>query len=252
MNPRLRQFLLRSLRLALRLRSAPLSLSPGPLLVIAPHPDDETLGCGGLLLQRRRANLPATCLFLTRGEGSHQNHPLLAPAALAARRVDEARDATSLLGLGDQDLCFLGLPDGRLPQLDGASRETAIAEITAHLERLRPATVLVAHRHDGSSEHEAAFALVRSALARTAARPRVLDYLVWCAYSPRLLLREVMRRPGRVYRAAFAGLGPIKRRALMAHRSQFFPVPPWTLPAQPADFANAFSPEEEFFIEMPL
>lgn len=251
MAPCLRHFLLRSLRLVLKFRAAPLSLPPGPLLVIAPHPDDETLGCGGLILQQRHAGRPVTCLFLTDGSASHKNHPLLSPAALAVQRAEEARAAAALLGIADQNLVFLGLPDGQLPRLPEALHETAVASLAGHLERLRPATVLVAHRHDGSSEHEAAFALIRSAIARVDPQPRVLDYLVWSAFHPRLFL-QVVRTQGRVQRAAFPGLGPAKLRALAAHRSQFEPVPPWPLPVQSADFANAFSPEDEFFIELPL
>lgn len=84
---------LRALALALpRLRSRPLSLDPGPLLVVAPHPDHDILGCAGLLLRRRRAGLPVSILYLTDGAASHSGRPDLAPERLAAvRRAEAAR-----------------------------------------------------------------------------------------------------------------------------------------------------------------
>lgn len=249
--PSLRLTFLLCLRLALRLRSAPLDLAPGRILIVAPHPDDEVLGCGGLVLRARRAGHPVSLLFLTDGAASHPGHPLLAPADLAALRRREAREAAAILGLTPEDLIFLDLPDGTLPRLSESARNSAIAALSAHIEALRPATILAAHRHDGSSEHEAAFTLLAAALRHLAAPPRLLEYLVWAAYSPRLLAR-ILARPGKVSHSRHPGLGPVKTRALAAYRSQFLPSPPWPNPVQPADFANAFSPESEFFIELPL
>jgi N-acetylglucosamine malate deacetylase 1 len=245
--PFLRHCLLRSLRIALRLRARPLVLAPGTVLVIAPHPDDETLGCGGLILGNPG---PVSCLFLTHGEASHRDHPHLTPDALGDQRTREARAAAALLGVPERNVAFLDLPDGRLPHLETNQRQNAVARITAHLDQLQPATVLAAYRRDGSSEHEAAFPLIAAAVAAARRKPRVLEYLVWTAYSPRLLLRFLFSR-GRIHRMAFPGFGPAKTRALAAYRSQFTATPPWTEPVQSRDFSNAFSPEEEFFIELP-
>lgn len=235
----------------LRARSTPLSLPSGHVLVIAPHPDDETLGCGGLLLLLRRAGQPASVLFLTDGSASHSGHPTLSPDDLARLRRSEASEAARRLGLDPaSDLDFLELPDGRLPRLAPATRADAIARLVEEFARLRPALVLVTSRHDGSSEHVAAFSLVEEALGRLATRPRRLEYLVWAVYSPRFLFRVVLAR-GRIRRLAFPGLGPAKAHALAAHASQFSPTPPWSHPVQATDFANAFSPEAEFYLELP-
>lgn len=242
--------LLRLLRFALRIRSRALTLAPGPLLVIAPHPDDETFGCGGLILLRRRAGLPVSILILTDGSASHPDHPRLAPGALSALRQDEAREAAARLGVAPADLAFLDLPDGRLPRLESEVRESAVARLAAQLDQLRPATVLITHRRDGSSEHEAAFPLFAEALGRVTARPRVLEYPVWAAFSPRLFLQRLLFSPARVWRVGFPGLGPSKARAAAAYATQLAPVPPWTAPTLPRDFANAFSPEGEFFLEL--
>lgn len=245
---RARQPLLRLLRAALGVRSRKLVLDPGPVLVIAPHPDDEVLGCGGLIASSLRTGRRMSVLFLTDGGASHPGHPELDPAALASLRRREACEAAAVLGLAPEHLAFLDLPDGTLPRLSSPNRDVAIRKICDHLKTLCPTSILAAHRHDGSSEHEAAFPLICSAIKAYGSPVRLLEYLVWSAYSPRLLARLLSTRD-QLLRSRHPGLGSVKARALFAYRSQFYPTPPWTEPVQPADFANAFSPEDEFFIE---
>lgn len=246
---RARQPLLRLLRLALGLRSRKLSLAPGPVLVIAPHPDDEVLGCGGLIARALQSGQGVSVLFLTDGSASHPGHPALDATSLAALRRREAREAAAVLGLAADRLAFLDLPDGTLPHLSSTTRATAVRQIAGHLRSAQPVTLLAAYRHDGSSEHEAALPLITAAIQEAASPVRLLEYLVWTAYSPRLLARLLLA-PVRVLRSRHPGLSPVKSRALAAYRSQFLATPPWPDPVQPADFANAFSPETEFFIEL--
>lgn len=241
--------LLRLLRIILGLRARQLDLAPGPLLIIAPHPDDEVLGCGGLMARSLRSGQDVSVLFLTDGGASHPGHPDLDAATLAHQRRREAREAAAVLGLSADKLVFFDFPDGALPHLSAAIRADAVQRIAAHLRSVRPATIFAAYRHDGSSEHEAAFRLVAAAIKTAGTSVRLLEYLVWTAYSPRLLARMISAR-GLLLRSCHPGLGPTKARALSAYRSQFLPTPPWNDAVQPSDFANAFSPETEFFIEL--
>jgi LmbE family N-acetylglucosaminyl deacetylase len=234
----------------LRLRARPLALDPAPLLVVAPHQDDATLGCGGLLFQKRRAGQPVHVLYLTDGSASHPGHPTLSPADIARIRRDEAHLAKSRLGVDSACLHFLDLPDGRLDSLAPDERADAIARIACLIVPVAPATVLLPSRLDGSSEHEAGFPLVLDALARAGLAPRILEYPVWSFWSPALLLR-VLAHAGRVHRFDFPGYGPLKLHALSAYASQFRPTPPWPRPVLPENFSRAFSREREFFFECP-
>lgn len=247
--PHFRLLLLRLLRLILSWRSQPLLLPPGPLLIIAPHPDDETLGCGGLIVRERKAGRRVHIAFLTDGSQSHRGHPLLKPTALAKLRQVEAIAATACLGVPADELTFIDLPDGELPRLAPGERERAVNALSSLLGRLQPATLLVAYRRDGSSEHEAAFPLVTAVLNQAQVRPLLLEYLVWACYSPRLFLRALFLA-GQVHRLSFHGQGATKTKALACYRSQFQPTPPWTQAVVPPQFANAFSPEEEFFLKL--
>ncbi|WP_262895303.1 PIG-L family deacetylase [Hymenobacter lapidiphilus] len=58
---------------ALPLQPAAYAATLGPTVVIAPHPDDESLGCGGLLALLARANVPVWCVLMSDGTMSHPN-----------------------------------------------------------------------------------------------------------------------------------------------------------------------------------
>lgn len=250
MNPktRLRLLLLGVLGHVLRWRSRPLRLPPGPAMVIAPHPDDECFGCASLLAHTAD---PArwTITFLTSGEASHPGHPVLTPFALAARREEEARAAATALGVPEEALHFLRLPDARLDRLTPEERAAAVAALASLLVRLRPAIILVPWRHDGSTEHAAAFSLASDALRRLPEpAPPVWEFPVWAAWSPRRLLRLPLA-PGTLWRHEPDDRGAAKIRALDAYASQLQPAPPWRHSVLPAHFVAAFAHGREFFLE---
>ena len=67
------------------------------LVLVAAHPDDETLGAGGLLATAAAADLPIDVVLLSAGEASHPDSPTHAPGELATLRVEETRVALALL-----------------------------------------------------------------------------------------------------------------------------------------------------------
>ncbi len=96
------------------------------LLIVAPHPDDESLCCAGVIHQARRAGAKVAIVWITNGDGFRWddmvvNHELLPDRAsylqLARIREGEARDAAGILGVAPESRYFLGYPDrgvGRL------------------------------------------------------------------------------------------------------------------------------------------
>src|SRR5947199_8996501 len=93
-----RRFLAAALARLLRLRSRPLEDFAGPILVVSPHPDDETLGCGGLIARHATAGCAVAVAMLTDGEASHRDHPTLDSRVLASTRREEVRAAPAVLG----------------------------------------------------------------------------------------------------------------------------------------------------------
>src|ERR1700757_119645 len=77
-----------------------------PTLVLAPHPDDETLGAGGLIARLCRAAVPVTIVAITDGEGAYADTP-----HLGAVRVLEQNEALRRLGVPERRIRRLRLPD---------------------------------------------------------------------------------------------------------------------------------------------
>ena len=104
------------------------------LLVVSPHPDDETLCCAGAIQRVLAAGGHVSVVWITSGDGSELSmliveKSLLKPREkvrdLAGKRMLEARTATSLLGVDSAQQFFLGYPDGGIKQLltDNRSKE---------------------------------------------------------------------------------------------------------------------------------
>lgn len=144
--------------------------APRRAVVVAPHPDDEVLGMGGLLIHLHEQQIPVCVVAVTEGEGSHARSLVITPTQLRRRRAAERNDALSTLHV-DPDLVRLGLPDGAV----GAD-EARLADALEAL--IDPATAVIAPwRHDGHPDHEAAARAAQTACARTGAR--LLEVPIW-------------------------------------------------------------------------
>lgn len=219
------------------------------MLVFAPHPDDEVLGCGGVIARKRLEGSPVHIVYLTDGSKSHPDHPTLTPQAVAETRENEARQAMRLLGVESTALVFLKARDGTLARLDPAAATELTEKIATVLMKTRPDEIFLPFHHDGSSEHDAAFRLVAEALDRTRLKPRVLAFPVWSWWNPRLLIRPLFTSR-KVWRSDFLGYENIKKEALATYASQVEPAPPWTNSVLSGEFVSFFSSHEEFFFEI--
>jgi len=92
------------------------------ILILAPHPDDEVLGCGGVIEKAVEMKLPLRIVFFTYGDNNqwsflvYRKHPVLRPKAargMGLVRHDEAIAAARTLGVPPEQLTFLGYPDFR-------------------------------------------------------------------------------------------------------------------------------------------
>jgi hypothetical protein len=141
--------------------------------VVGAHPDDETLGAGGLVHLAARAGLRVVVVSATAGEGSHPGSPTHDAHALATRRRGELERAVALLA-PDADVVCLDHPDGALADLE----EELVAALVATIGTTGERTVLVAPwRRDGHPDHEAVGRAAAVAARRTDAR--TLEYPVW-------------------------------------------------------------------------
>ncbi len=244
-----RRLAARALALALRVRSRSLEMAaPGAVLVLAPHPDDEALGCGGTIALLVARGVATHVAFLTDGSASHPAHPVFSAAEVAVLRTGEARRAAAVLGVETARVSFLGAPDGRLNRLQPEEAVAIEGRIAALVTAVGPAGIFLPCRRDGSSEHEAAFVLVGRAVASTPLRPRILEYPVWAWWNPRRLV-EPLLRARTVWRSELGPAAAVKAAAVASYRSQLAPLPPDPAPALPEGFASMFAGGTEYFFE---
>jgi LmbE family N-acetylglucosaminyl deacetylase len=220
----------------------------GNVLVIAPHPDDETIGCGGLLALMARDGRTADIAFVTDGGASHTKHATLTSRALVVMRKEEARAAAAMLGLDWGRVSFLDAPDGELARLDEKRRLALRDNIAARVTATKADVILLPTGSDGSSEHEASFAIVKNAVGVAASSARILEYPVWARWNPIRLLPSVFG-DAKIWRVRIDSVREAKARAMACYSSQMQPIPPDLDPALPEGFAAMFLGTYEFFVE---
>jgi LmbE family N-acetylglucosaminyl deacetylase len=157
----------------------PKSVTAERILVVAPHPDDESLGCGGLVASLACLGRQFHFLFVTDGGASHPGSASWTRSALRAQREIEASDALSRLGVHDAGRTFLRLPDAAMPACDSEAEVAARTRIVALLADFDPDLVLLPWRRDPHCDHRDSWLLVDRALRQADRHPRRLEYAIW-------------------------------------------------------------------------
>lgn len=206
------------------LRPASYAAMLGPTVIVVPHPDDEALGCGGLLALLRRADVPVAAVLVSDGSMSHPHSQDFSAVARRELRYAEFRHALAVLGVeeSDDNVLYLGLPDGQVPTPGQPGFAEATARLAAFIAAKQAATVLVPWRRDPHPDHRATSQLTAAALSSLPQPPRRLEYVVW-AWERATPADLPQPGEGIGFRLDIAAVLPRKQRALAAHRSQLAP-----------------------------
>jgi LmbE family N-acetylglucosaminyl deacetylase len=193
----------------------PAMTSATSMLVVSPHPDDETLCCAGAIQRVLQAGGRVAIVWLTSGDGSEldllvvEKSLFLKPTKLrdlAMRRMEESREAAGILGVPPERLFFLGYPDrGILPIITDnyitpyRSKFTAVNAVPypstvspghaytglnlehdfeSVLDRVRPTLVLAPSPRDSHPDHRATGVVAIRALARRNQLSRMRYWIV--------------------------------------------------------------------------
>lgn len=207
------------------------------VVVLAPHMDDEIIGCGGTLCKHVDAGDRVAVIYFTSGEKG--NRDFCADTALSEQRRAETRLANAALGI--QDVYFLDLPDG-----SEASWDEAAPRLAQLLQQLRPQLLYLPPFYDLHTDHRKTNTLLRLAAPELLAD--VCVYEVWSPVQPNVLVNitEHMPRKLQAIRACTSQLDAVPYDKLLlglnAYRAAMTMVPQ-------VEYAEAFCqmPLTEYF-----
>lgn len=194
---------------------------PGPILIIAPHPDDDVLGTGGLIQVAQRVGKSVYVLYVTAGDanGNSVRHYLQKPLLprwyreLGYVRHNEAIRAEKHLGVPSSHLFFLGFPDSitldiatdsdmnrvhqsPVTKLTRASYSFAYVRnapythgsllnlVKSVLNKIRPGTIFVTLRQDTNPDHAASHLITYQAVRQLGVKPLIYSYLIHYPHYP--------------------------------------------------------------------
>ncbi|QJD95068.1 PIG-L family deacetylase [Mucilaginibacter robiniae] len=191
----------------------------GKVLVIAPHQDDESLGCGGTIALLRQAGLPVHVAFVSDGSLSHPNSKKYPTEKRIALREQEALAALQILGINNNQVTFMHLPDGSVPFNGDPQFTGAVNQMQQLLLDIKPQTILLPWRRDPHTDHRATWQIVDEAINETGISARQLEYLIW------LWERAAdndLPQPGemQIWQVNIEQVIELKKQAIAAHLSQ--------------------------------
>lgn len=158
------------------------------VMVLAPHPDDESLGCGGAIAKHTRDKDDMHVVYL---------------CDCGPQRADEALNACRMLGVFTGQVHFLREPDG------GALFSTALVKLTSILSDFEPDIIYAPHPREAHKDHRVAYELARRAVEMLEPGPQVRLYEIWTPLEDPTLILDITPYVG------------TKMAALRCHVSQF-------------------------------
>ncbi len=192
------------------------------VLVISPHPDDETYGCGGTIAKVKASGGEVFVIVGSAGDLRHYNadHPVVR----GSQRVEELRAAMQVLGVDGYEVLFED--SHRHLRLDALPRRDLVTllerEARYSIDRVRPTAVILPHP-SYNQDHEALF---RAGFA--ACRPHLPEHkpfvrLVLSCDAPQLCWSPAPFHPN--FYVDISEFLEVKLRALRCHASQLRPDP---------------------------
>ena len=144
-------------------------------VIIAPHPDDEVIGCAGLIQALVERGTPPHVIILTGGEGSHRGCCNTPQETIIAERHQLTITAAKTLGLPQSNIHCLEYPDSGI---DFAHPETE--KLKELLEELSPKSIFLPHNSEGWNDHTRVLGIVKELTKSSTVN--IYEYSVWMWY----------------------------------------------------------------------
>jgi LmbE family N-acetylglucosaminyl deacetylase len=196
-------------------------MTNGSVIVFAPHPDDETLGCGGTIAKRISEGYEVSVVVMTDGRFALKSQGVLfdpSPEEMKSIRKSEVRNASKTLGVKEQNLLCMDFEDSSLE----ANKDSAEAKVLDILKEKHPVEVYFTYSKDANPDHRAANKIVQSAIAKSGIRMTKWEYSIIQPQARIGLLRDSFLNlfTHKMLRVDISRFLDLKKAAFAEHRSQ--------------------------------
>jgi LmbE family N-acetylglucosaminyl deacetylase len=188
----------------------------GQSLIVAPHPDDESLGCGGAIALLKKFDLKVSILVLSDGTLSHPNSIKFPKEKLRELRENEIIEAAGILGVEKENITFFRYPDRGIPDRNSENFGRAIERLKVFLDAEKSRTIFVPWRRDPHPDHRAAFQLIDAAKNE---KQQIIEYPIWL-YELAESEDAPLENEVEAFRLDVNSVIETKQKAIRAHRSQ--------------------------------
>ena len=144
-------------------------------VIIAPHPDDEVIGCAGLIQSLVEKGIPPHVIIMTGGGGSHRFCCNISGSLITNKRRKVAMDVAQNLNIPSNHMHFLDYPDEHI-----SIEHSETEKLRELLAVLQPEVVLIPHWGEGMPDHIQTAEIVKGLMKDT--KVAVYEYCVWMWY----------------------------------------------------------------------
>lgn len=162
------------------------------ILILAPHPDDETFGLGGTILQTILQGGHVSVVFLTDGENTGTWN---IEEEIRRQRIALSEAAMETAGVSKDNIYRLHLTDGSLPMPAQKGNEWLVAQIALLIDQIKPDLVFATSDMDfWPFDHVACAHAARQAIIQASHNPKLFYYWVWTWYNFRPWKKNNLRK----------------------------------------------------------
>jgi len=221
------------------------------IIVFAPHPDDETLGCGGTIAKKLAEGYQVIIVVMTDGRflllKSFRIDYDPSPEQVKEIRRGEVLRATKILGVPKENVIFLDFVDGTLKENEEVAEEK-VAEI---LERYAPSEVYFPFERDAHLDHQATNRIVRRAVENLGIKIMMYRYTIMhkaARFGPLIEFLASIFKRDRIYIDVSEFL-PLKKEAVKEFKSELTAISPKQSKPHAKDFKKFLKKRETFYID---
>jgi LmbE family N-acetylglucosaminyl deacetylase len=149
------------------------------VVIVAPHPDDETLGCGGAIALMSKKDYDLQVLVVSDGTMSHPNSQKYPAPIRRSIRERETLAALAVLGVDRSAITFFRLKDGAIPTLTTPTFQRAKLRCREYLKKTLPDAIFIPWRFDPHADHRATWQLIQAAILSLGISPQIIEYPIW-------------------------------------------------------------------------